>query len=139
MHPVTSGLRGLGEEQLKINFLEHQQKKDKRKRTLSFPKQEVFLFVLSREALPMTFTTGFLKQMLKSWQHLCLQVKSHGGVYVNWTPHVLLPALNGHPQPPRNASPFLHNPLTIQPYKAILLRTPSPVRNLSSFSFAPVW
>lgn len=92
LHLVTPGLRGPDDEQLKIHFLERWQRK-KRQRTLSFPKQGMFQFVLSREMLWTTFTTGFLKQTFKTWQHVCLQVKSHGAVYVNWTPHVPLPAL----------------------------------------------
>lgn len=69
-------------------------RKRQMRRALSFPKQEMFQFVLSREMLQATFTTGFLKQTLKTWQHVCLQVKSHVAVYVNWTLHVPLPALN---------------------------------------------
>lgn len=92
---------------LKPIFQNIDRKRQKRKRTSSFPKQEMFQFVLSRETLQMTFTTGFSKQTLKTWQHVCLQVKSHVAADVNWTLHVPLPALN------INESPAAHERLYI--------------------------
>lgn len=51
---------------LKSIFWNTDRKRQKRQRTLSFPKQGMFQFVLSREMLWTTFTTGFLKQTLKT-------------------------------------------------------------------------
>lgn len=79
---------------LKPIFWNTDRKRQKRKRTLSFPKQEMFQFVLPRKMLQTTFTTRFLKQTLKTWQQVCLQVKSHVAVYVNRTLRVPLPAFN---------------------------------------------
>jgi len=38
--------------------------------TLSPPAQEILHTVLSRESLPSTFTLGFQKHTVKTWQHV---------------------------------------------------------------------
>lgn len=110
----------------------------RQRRTLSFPKQGMFQFVLSREMLQRHLQQGSRKRHSRPGSTSVCK-SNRGWDFCKQDPHVPLPALSiNESSAPHECYTFLPSPLTIQPYKRVLLTTP-PVRNPSYLSLSPVW